>query len=176
MGSGVAGLLHLQLATSTGVDKLLVTDVNPERLALAESMGADVALNASENVPARVRENNDGRLADLVIVCTGARPAIEQAFECVERGGTLLFFATSAEGVKVPIPLYEMWHNEVSLVTSYAASPKDLAVAMDLLRTGKVKVDQLISHRLSLDETGKGFRLVANAQDSLKVIIEPQRV
>ena len=175
MGSGVAGLLHLQLAKATGADKVAVTDVNAERLALALCMGADVALDAHENVPARIREINAGRLADLVIVCTGARPAIEQAFECVERGGTLLFFATTAEGVKVPIPLYEMWHNEVRLVTSYAASPEDLAAAIELLRAGTVKVDQLISHRLPLEEAGKGFRLVANAQDSLKVIIEPQR-
>lgn len=175
MGSGVAGLLHLQLARSTGAGKLVVTDVNPERLALADSIGADARWHASENVPARIREINDGRLADLVIVCTGAKPAIDQAFECVEPGGTLLFFATTPEGVKVSIPLYEMWHNEVSLVTSYAAAPEDLAVAMDLLRTGKVRVDRLISHKLPLDQVGLGFRLVANAQDSLKVIIEPQR-
>jgi L-iditol 2-dehydrogenase len=126
-------------------------------------------------VPGRLRDVNDGRLADLVIVCTGAKAAIEQAFDCVERGGKLLFFATTAEGVKVPIPLYDMWHNEVSLVTSYAASPQDLTKAIGLLETGKVKVDGLITHRMPLDRIGEGFRLVANAQNSLKVIIEPQR-
>jgi len=173
MGSGVAGLLHLQLAANDRAGKIIVTDVNPARLALAQSMGADLALDARENVPARIREVNDGRLADLVIVCTGARPAIEQAFDCVERGGTLLFFATTAEGDKVPIPLYEMWHNEVRLLTSYAASPADLMAAMDLLRTRKVTVDRLVSHRLPLNEAGQGFRLVANARHSLKVIIEP---
>jgi len=175
MGSGVAGLLHLQLASSTDAEKLVVTDVNPERLALAERLEADLTLDAREDVPTRIRNINNGRLADLVIVCTAARSAIDQAFDCVERGGTLLFFATTAEGIKVPIPLYEMWHNEISLVTSYAASPDDLIAAMDLLQTGKVTVDPLISHRLPLEEAGKGFQLVANAQDSLKVIIEPQQ-
>jgi L-iditol 2-dehydrogenase len=55
-------------------------------------------------VPAQLLELNDGRLADRVIVCTGAMPAIQQAVKSVDRGGTLLFFAPTAASVDVPIP------------------------------------------------------------------------
>jgi L-iditol 2-dehydrogenase len=73
------------------------------------------------------------------------------------------------------MPLYDMWRDEVGLVTSYGASPDDLKASVELLASGAVNVDDLVTHRLTLEETGKGFQLVANAQDSLKVIIEPQR-
>lgn len=173
LGSGVAGLLHLQLAAHTGAVKLIATDLNRDRLSLAKAMGAGEVMDAREEIPARLRERNDGRLADLVIVCTAAPAAIEQAFRCVERGGRVLFFATTAEGVQVPMPLYEMWHNEVSVVTSYAASPEDLMEAIGLLERREVDVARLISHRMPLERTAEGFRLVADARDSLKVIIEP---
>ena len=65
---------------------------------------------------------NDGRLADLVIVCTGAMPAIQQAVKSIDRGGTLLFFAPTAAGVEVPIPLFDFWRDEINVVTSYAGS------------------------------------------------------
>ena len=69
--------------------------------------GADAAIHGAEDVPARLRDLNDGRLADLVIVCTGAMPAIQQAVKSIDRGGTLLFFAPTAAGVDVPIPLFD---------------------------------------------------------------------
>ena len=63
--------------------------------------GADATIHGTEEVPARLRYLNDGRLADLVIVCTGAMPAIQQAVKSIDRGGTLLFFAPTAAGVDV---------------------------------------------------------------------------
>ena len=60
-------------------------------------------------------------------------------------------------------------------MTTYAASPKDIKVAIELIRTGRVPVKDLISHRLPLSQIQAGFELVANPVDSLKVIIEPQR-
>jgi L-iditol 2-dehydrogenase len=109
-------------------------------------------------------------------VCTGAAPAIIQALHSVERGGTVLLFAPTEPGVTIPISINELfWRNEVTVTTSYAGSPADITVALELIRTGKVRVSEMITHRLSLAETGLGFQLVAKAQDSIKVIIEPQR-
>lgn len=172
VGSGVAGLIHVQLARVHGAARVVATDINEYRLKAARELGADAVLHPEE-LPARLPAVNDGRLADLVIVCTGALPAVDQAMRCVERGGTILFFAPTAAGVAVPVPLYELWRNEVSVATSYAASPQDLAEAIELIRTGRVRVREMITHRLSLAEAGLGFQLVASAGDSLKVILEP---
>ncbi len=175
VGSGISGLLHVQVARSRGAGPVAATDINELRLNAARDLGADRILHATEDVPARLREMNEGRLADLVVVCTGAMGAIQQAIRSVERGGTLLFFAPTAADAPVPIPVFEFWRSEITVMTSYAASPQDIVEAIDLIRSRRVRVREMITHRLGLAEAGLGFQLMAEGRDSIKVIIEPQR-
>ncbi len=176
IGSGIAGLLHTQLARASGACRVIATDINDYRLQAALQLGADVVLHANTNVPDALRLVNNGNLADIVIVSTGALSAINQALQSVERGGTVLFFAPTAQGVTFPISINDLFfRNDITLTTSYAGSPADYAMARDLIGAGRVNVREMITHRLPLAETGLGFKLVAAAGDSLKVIIEPQR-
>ena len=69
----------------------------------------------------------------------------------------------------------DLWRNEITLLTSYGASPLDLDSAITLLSRGRVALSEMITHRLTFDEGLKGFQLVAGAQESIKVIFEPQR-
>lgn len=173
IGSGISGVLHIQLARILGAKRVLATDINDYRLEMARNLGAEAAFNAADDIPARVRETNDGRLADVVILSTGAAPAFEQAFNSVERTGTLLLFSPTAPDVKIPLPLYDLYFKLVKIVFSYAAVKRDLDEAIDILAAGKMDVERMITHRLSLDEIQKGFDLVARADDSIKVIIAP---
>ncbi|MEX0804274.1 MAG: alcohol dehydrogenase catalytic domain-containing protein [Candidatus Binatia bacterium] len=173
IGSGISGLLHIQLAHVRGAGRIIATDISEFRLKAASQFGAAATIHGREDVPARLRELNDGRLADLVIVCTGAMPAIQQAVKSIDRGGTLLFFAPTAAGVDVPIPLFDFWRDEVSLVTSYAGSGQDLSESLELIRTHQVRVADMITHRLPLAQAGLGFQLTASGQDSIKIIIDP---
>ena len=173
VGSGISGLLHIQLAKTRGAARIIATDISEFRLNAARRFGADATIHGTEDVPARLRELNGGRLADLVIVCTGAMPAIQQAVKSVDRGGTLLFFAPTAAGVDVPIPLFDFWRDEISVVTSYAGSGEDLVESIELIRTQRVRVAEMVTHRLPLAEAGLGFQLTASGQDSIKVIIDP---
>ena len=176
IGSGISGLLHMQLASALGAGLIVATDVSNYRLEAAQHFGADIAIHADEYSPDRLRQVNQGHLADLVIVCTGATSAINQALESVERGGTVLFFAPTNPGVTIPISINDLfWRNDITFTTSYAGSPADYATALELIRTRRVRVREMITHRLGLAETGMGFQLVADAQNSIKAIIEPQR-
>jgi L-iditol 2-dehydrogenase len=172
IGSGISGLLHVQLARARGA-RIIATDISDFRLKAAIQFGADAMIRGTEDVPARLRDLNDGRLADLVIVCTGAMPAIQQAVKSIDRGGTLLFFAPTAAGVDVPIPLFDFWRDEITVVTSYAGSGQDLVESIELIRTRQVRVADMITHRFPLAEAGLGFQLTASGQDSIKVIIDP---
>jgi L-iditol 2-dehydrogenase len=173
IGSGISGLLHIQLAKTRGAARIIATDVSDFRLKAAAQFGSDTTIHGREDVPARLRELNGGRLADLVIVCTAAMPAIQQAVKSIDRGGTLLFFAPTAAGVEVPIPLFDFWRDEISVVTSYAGSGEDLVESIELIRTQRVRVAEMVTHRLPLAEAGLGFQLTASGQDSIKVIIDP---
>ncbi|MEM2978462.1 MAG: zinc-dependent dehydrogenase [Candidatus Hadarchaeales archaeon] len=174
LGSGVSGLLHLQLAKLRGAGTILVSDVQEYRLEAAKRFGTDFALKAGADFTERVREVL-GKGADQVIVCTGSPQAAEQALKCVDRGGTVLFFAVPPPEVQLPFRPVEIWRDEVRLMTSYGAAPRDLEEALDLLRRGRMRVKEMVTHRLGLGEIAKGFKLVAEAGESLKVVVEPQR-
>jgi L-iditol 2-dehydrogenase len=175
LGGGISGMLHVLAARASGAGRIVVTDINEYRLKAAKALGADAVINARENVPVRLREANGNRLADLVIVCTGAMPAFMQALQCIDRAGTLLCFAPTEPGVTLPVPVNDFWRQGIKIVHSYGSSPFDTMIAIDMLRQGVVPVGKLVTHRLAMKDAGLGFKLVAEAGECIKVILEPHR-
>jgi L-iditol 2-dehydrogenase len=175
IGSGISGLLHIKLARINGAERIIATDINEYRLNAAKNMGADVVINAKDDVADIVKKSNSGRLADVVIVCTAALGAFEQAFDSVDKAGTLLLFAPTAPEVRVPLPLFDIYFKGVKIVFSYAAVTRDINEAIELFKAKKINVLDMITHRFGLVDIQKGFDLVAQADKSIKVIIEPQK-
>ena len=175
VGSGVSGLMHIKLAKSKGVKKIIAADISEYRLNEAKKFGADYVFDARENVAEKIKQINENRLADLVIVCTGSLSAAKQALQCVDKGGTILFFAVPRPDESFEIPINDFWRNEVKMMTSYAAAPDDLKESLNLTASGRIGMKNMITHKLKFDEIQKGFNLVADAKDSLKVIVEPNR-
>lgn len=176
LGSGIAGLLHIHLAQALGAGIIIATDIVNYRLNVAKQFGANFTLQANEDIPARVREINNGRLTDVVVICTSSTTAFSQALNSVERGGTVLFFAPTNQGVTIPLLVNDtFWRNELTLTSSYAGDRADHIMALELIRSRRIRVREMITHRLPLDQTQAGFQLVAEAKESIKVIIEPQK-
>jgi L-iditol 2-dehydrogenase len=175
IGGGLSGILHTQMAKAKGVRNIIVAEVNPYRLRLIEKFGAHHTIDAKENVSQKLKELNGGRPADQVFVCTGATQAALTALECVDKGGTIMYFAVPDPTVRIPMPITEFWRNEITVKTSYGAAPRDLEESLTVLKQKKVDVAQMITHKLDIQEVSEGFRLVASAGKSLKVIIEPNR-
>ena len=173
LGSGISGLLHLLLAKACGAERVIATDINEYRLKTAKELGADAVINAKEDVISFLRKNNQNRLADLVIICASATSVFNQALQAVERAGTILCFAPTEPGVTLNIPVNDFWRKNIKIVHSYGAGPQDLEAAVECLRARKVEINRLITHRLKLSEIGLGFKLMIEAKESIKVIIEP---
>lgn len=173
MGSGISGVLHIALAGALGAGTILATDVNPWRLDAARRFGATAAFPALGDVPARVAEATGGRMADRVIVCTGAPAAVNQSMRLVASGGTVLFFGAPDQDGTAVIPFPEIWRREITLQTSYGAAPADLAIALELVRARRVPVADMVTHRFGLDRIGEAFRTVAASAESIKVIVTP---
>lgn len=173
LGSGLSGVLQVQLARALGATPIIATDVHPFRLQAAARLGADVVVDAGKDVPGAVRRATGEQGADVVIVCTGAAAAVAQAFRCVARGGTVLLFALLRPGEMHQVPLGDLWQEGVTVTSSYAGPPADMRVALDLIAAGRVDVLATVTHRLPLEQAAEGFRLTAEAGASLKVILEP---
>jgi len=175
IGSGIVGLLHVQLALTLGARLVVSTDLLDFRLEAAKRLGADLVIYGKQDVPALFRDINGGLLADLVVVCTGSMAANSQAMQYVERGGTVLFFAPTEPNATFPISVNDLLFKEITVTSSYSGSREDASLALDLIQTGRVRVGEMITHRFGLGDTVEGFKLVADPKDSIKVIIEPQK-
>jgi len=175
LGSGIAGLLNIKLAKAEGANKIFATDISKFRLESAKKMGADFVINAKEDVPDEIKKHNNGELADFAILCVGAPSAVEQALNSVAPGGTILFFAPSEPGIDIPFPLFDLWNKQIKMFSTYAGAPDDIVDAIEILKNKEIDVNDMITHKLPMDKTPEGFKLVAEAEDSIKVIIEPQK-
>jgi L-iditol 2-dehydrogenase len=119
---------------------------------------------------------NDGRLADLVIICFDG--FIPMALEAVERGGTVLFFAGAAQGAMIPREINDLfWRTEITLTSTYAGAPHDCKTALRLIHSGSVPVEKTVTHRLGMAEATRGFETVCAPVENkcIKVIVEPQK-
>ena len=175
LGSGIAGLINIKLAKAYGAKKIFATDIDDYRLKLAKKMGADVVINAKEKIAEQIKKQNNGALADYVILCAGVPSAVKQAIEAVEFGGTILWFAMTPPGVDVPVPFFDIWNKQIKMYSTYAGAGDDITEAIRLLKSKKIDVNDMITHKLPMKDTPKGFKLVADAKESMKVIIEPQK-
>ena len=161
LGCGISGLLNIQLAKLKGC-RVVAVDIDGYRKAKAKDFGADEVCDAREKFDVR---------AQRVVICTGAYPAFMQAFEKVDRKGTVLLFAIPDKNIEIPTP--EFWRNEFSLVSSYGAAPQDLKEALQLIVDKKIDINDMITHIFPLEEIQKAFDVVVQAKDSLKVVLKP---
>lgn len=162
MGSGVSGLLNIQLAKFKGA-KVIATDVVEFRLKKAKEYGADEVFNASEELKTK---------ADRIVMCTGAMPAFEAAFRYIDGKGIIMLFAIPNKNISIPVE--EFWRNELTLVSSYGAAPVDLAEALELIKDGKINVKDMITDRVRLEDIQRGFKIAGEAKDSMKVVVVPK--
>jgi len=161
MGSGVSGLLNLQLAKLNEA-RVIATDINEYRLKMAKDFGADEVFNANKDLDIK---------ADRIIMCTGAMPAFEAAFRYIDRKGIIMLFAIPNKNISIPVE--DFWRNELALVSSYGAAPVDLEEALELIKDGKINVKDMITDRVRLEDIQRGFKIAGEARDSLKVVVVP---
>lgn len=170
-GCGMSGLLHVKLAKSRKC-RAIATDINRNRLAFAERVGADITIDAAKDVPRRLADENIGKPA-VVILCTSALSAVQQAWKCVDKGGAVVFFAVPGPDKDVTVPINDFWTKEIRILTSYYCGPPDIEEAIKLIESGEIEVEDMITHRFGLEYTAKGFELVLDGTKSIKVIIRP---
>lgn len=173
IGSGITGILNLQYAIAQGASYTCAVDINKYKLDSALKFGADdVFYSDDSGLTEKIKQSN-GRLVDFVIVCAGVDPAIKQALKLVEKGGTILYFAPAEPDYEFKTNFNDLWWSGVKVISSYAAAPADLQMALKLIQHKRVNVSDMVTHKLPLSEIANGFKMVGESADSLKIIINP---
>jgi L-iditol 2-dehydrogenase len=172
VGSGMIGVLVIQVLREKGCRNIIAVDVDDDKLALAKRLGAARTLNATGiDVPAKVRELTGGQGADASFEVVGHGSTVMSAIRSLRKGGTVVLIGNLSP--KVEIPLQEVVSREISVLGSCASSG-EIPECIELLARGAVDVDPLISLKASLDEAPQLFeRLYGGDKNLMKVIIQP---
>jgi L-iditol 2-dehydrogenase len=178
-GQGPIGLLFTMLLKLRGCI-ILATDTIPRRLGVAKQCGARFAMNpGTEDVSAKLRELTAGRGADMVFVATNAKGLVEEAVRSSRPGAKIMLFAQTADKERIELSGASICVGERSLMGSYSASVDIQKESAELVFSGRLPVDLLISHRVPLDRIDFAFRLATHpgefpGENPLKIIVRPQ--
>lgn len=176
LGQGPIGLLFSMLVKRSGAT-LVATDSMPYRRELAVRFGAAAALDPRDpELAERIMEMTGGRGADIVIVAASAPRIVEQAVQYSRPGSRILLFAQTSHQERVELSGADICVGERSIFGSYSASVDLQKQSADLVFSGALPVEDLISHRFALNEIRAGIELALHPEPkSLKIIVQPQR-
>jgi 2-desacetyl-2-hydroxyethyl bacteriochlorophyllide A dehydrogenase len=176
LGGGTIGLCTLVAARAAGATATIVTDAVDFNLQVARDLGATATVNVrSQNLKEVVAEVTGGRGADYAFVTVGLSAVMNQAIESVKKGGRVVAIALFEE----PITIKETFNiigSERIIQGSMTYSPEDVQRALDMIASGEVEIDKLITQRLPIADVQRGFQIVdEKLEDCVKVVLTYSR-
>jgi len=174
IGAGPIGLMHIALARLSGALKVMVSEIIEERVAQAKHFGADCVLNpVKEDLVSRVKEETNGKGADVVIVTVASPEVQEQALEVAARHGRINIFAgLPKEREEAHFHSNLIHYKELVVTGTTGSSTYDYRRAMNILTSGRVDLSPLISEKFKLKDVLQAFQFAASRK-AFKVIITP---
>jgi L-iditol 2-dehydrogenase len=174
IGAGPMSLINIRLARHLGARPIIATDPVEVRREYALKAGADLALDpGAADLEEKLAEATDGWGAENVIVGPGSVAAIEHGLAHAAPGAMVLVFTPTPPEASVDYRPHDLYFKEVTIAHSYSAGPVDTREALDLLASGELEVEDLITHRFGLDGVGEALRMAKAHDDSLRSVIYP---
>ncbi len=172
-GLGGVGLAAVLGAVASGANPIVAVDTLPEKLGLALSLGATHVVRAGENAVADVRAATQGGAA-FAFESVGSEIVLQQAYAATRRGGMTVATGLPHPSRQFSVPAVSLVAEERIVRGSYMGSAvplRDLPRFVALYRAGKLAVDRLLTHRLTLDDVNEGFDRLADGLAVRQVIL-----
>ncbi len=169
IGMGVIGLYAVQVLKAMGVEKVIAAGRRPARLAAAKLCGADPVIDAAgQDTLAAVMEATGELGVNTVVECAGNQTTFDQSVAMARGGGKILLVGVYEKPLSwQPLPVIS---KNLTLVGCLGGN---FPASIDLLKTGKVKTQHMISHRYGLDQAPLAFQTQMESPDAVKVMIKP---
>ncbi len=166
-GAGPMGALVAQSLKQAGAVRVVVTDVVPWRLQMAEQLGATHTVVADQQQASKLKAiEPDGY--DIVVDATGIPAVLEGTFPYAKPRGKIWVFGVTPQGTTVKFPSYEVFRKDLQIIGSFAVN-RTFPQSIALIQSGAIKVEPLISHQLPLDDFSKGLELAEKDPKRVKV-------
>lgn len=177
VGAGFMGQGFVHMAPLFGAGKVVALDFSDWRLEKARQFGATHTINPKkEDAVEAMRALNNGRLADTVVVIAPFAQAWKQAMDLVEVGGCLHLGAPLPPGTDWVQDGNKAYFDQITVTSRYSSDHTDTYSYIRLLEAGRIKADEAISHRFDLEDSAQAFKLLVEAEKSLKIVVYPHGV
>lgn len=174
VGAGFMGQGFVHMAPLFGAGKVVALDFSDWRLGKAREFGATHTVNPKrEDAVAAMRALNNGRLADTVVVIAPFASAWKQAMDLVEVGGCLHLGAPLPPGTDWVQDGNKAYFDQITVTSRYSSDHTDTYSYIRLLEAGRIRADDAISHRFAIEDSAEAFRLLVEAEKSLKIVVYP---
>jgi alcohol dehydrogenase len=173
IGLGPVGVFALQCAQLHGPARILAVDLVPDRLARAAELGAEPIDASDGGTVAKVLEATGGRGAQAVIEAVGADASVSDAILCAAPGGTISVVGANLNlAFAFPMPIALM--RRLTFRVTLAAIPATWPALFPLVQSGKLKPEEVFTHRMGLSEAAEAYRIFEAREDGvLKVLLDP---
>lgn len=171
-GGGAVGLMHLQIAKASGASNLIVVDMVDERLEFARRLGATTINPTSKDFIRTIKDLTNGRGADVVIECAGAKQTWEMALQVVRKGGRILWFGGLGDGTTIELNGPAVHYGEITIYNTHGNAPADFWEACNLVASGILDTKYLLSGEMPLSRTENALQMMI-AGKAMKVSINP---
>lgn len=171
VGAGTIGMLAMAIVKTRNPAKIFISDLSDSRLSVAKEMGADFAINPSkENLDEIIKAETNGLGVDVAIEAVGCTPTVQQAMSGLKLGGTAVWIGNSAKMIN--LNMQEVVTRELKVFGTFLYTYKEFAEVVDLLNSGKLNVDPIISLEVPMENGIEYFNKLAKDPGSLiKVIL-----
>jgi len=171
LGSGVIGLLALQLVKLSGASRIIVTDISDFRLEKAKLLGADITVNDQKtDIYDVIMSVTDGIGVDRVIEAAGKVNTIYKGLDILRRGGHMCILGVASPDEVFQVSPYLLYEKEITITSSYC-NPFTFGRSLKLLESGKINTEGMVTHRFKLKEIKKAFDTMINDDTRIKIII-----
>ena len=171
-GVGPTGMMHVMLSAMYRPANIICLDINDYRLQFAKEVGATCTVRSDDDARQDVvLENTHGFGADVSVVATSSIAALKDAIAMTRKGGTVMMFGVPSKGAMMEVDMSEIYSREITLVTSYAASDRDTADALQLIESRKIDVGRLITHTYGLSDSQRAFEHARTGDNAMKIVI-----
>jgi 2-desacetyl-2-hydroxyethyl bacteriochlorophyllide A dehydrogenase len=170
LGLGPVGLCAVQAARAAGAARVIAIDSVPERLAMAESFGAQPVHLAEQDPRAAAREASEGRGVDVCIDAVGHPEAFDLALKLTRKCGTVQAIGVYAERAQVHMGL--LWIKSLHVCAGHANVIGHIDRVLAMMSAGLLDPTSLVSHHMSLDEAPEAYALY-DRREALKIVLRP---
>ena len=170
-GIGPIGILHAMLAKIYGASAIYCIDINQNKVEYCKKMNLGICINGKTSEIDSYINLNDKHSPDVIIIATSDMSVLCKSIDIIKKGGTILIFGEPQKEIKVNIDINTIYSKEVKIITTYAATTKEIHEALRIITNMEIDVNKIITHRYSIAESKDAFEKVHYRNDVIKAII-----